>query len=297
MQTLTRRRFLQVAAAGGVAATLPWIDGCADDDSSGLGPAPTPTPLPEPERFFTADERAITERLASALLPEGDGVAGAATADAVEYIDRYLASFDNAEPAIFRAGPYSGRWPFPEPESGEPGDVYPHNDFADVLPLTRMQELAFRVELDGSAAVANGDINAPLVATYPGLRAIYRDALAALPLTADEIAALDDTAVLALFAQMPEAFVSAFLHHVGEGMFCAPEYGGNAGGRGWTDYQYDGDSQPLGHTLFDADGVARDRADQPNQSEDPARPAIAFAPEVDDFLTSITRIQGGTKFF
>lgn len=297
MRTLTRRRFLQVAAAGGVAVTMPWLDGCASDDSSHFAPTPTPTPLPAPEHFLTADERAVTERLASALLPEGDGIAGAATAEAVEYIDRYLASFDNAEPTLFRGGPYSGRWPFPDADSGEPSDEYPHDDFADALPLTRMQELAFRVELDGSGAVPNGDINAPLVPAYPGLRAIYRDALAGLPVGAEEIAQLDDAAVLDLLRQMPREFQSAFVEHVGQGMFCAPEYGGNAGGRGWSDYQYDGDSQPLGHTLYDADGVPRDRPDQPNQSEDPARPPITFAPEVDDFLTAITRIQGGTKFF
>jgi hypothetical protein len=297
MRAWTRRRFLQIAAASGVAASVPWLDGCADDDSTHSNALPTPTPLPAPAHFFTAEERLVSERFASALMPEGGGVAGAATTDAVEYIDRYLAAFDNATPAIFRAGPFSGRWPFPDPDTGAPGEVFPRNDFADALPLTRMQELAFRVELEGSAAVPNGDINAPLVPTLPGLRALYRGALAGLPLSSDEILQLDDAAVLELLGQTPSNFQAAFVRHVGEGMFGAPEYGGNAGGRGWNDYDYDGDSQPLGHTLFDAAGVPRDRPDQPNQTEDPARPARAFAPEVEEFLTAITRVQGGTKFF
>lgn len=296
MRALTRRRFLQVAAAGGAAAALPWLDGCGGGSTHGRA-LRTPTPLPGPQHYFTADERALVERFAGALLPEGDGVAGAATAEVAEYIDRYLASFATETPAIYRGGPYSGRWPFPDPDSGDPSDDYPHNAFEDALPLTRMQELAFRIELDGSSAVPNGDINAPLVPSSPGLRAVYRSTLSSFADSVDALVAMNDEEVLDVFAQTPTEFQTAFAAHLGEGMFCAPEYGGNAGGVAWRDYQYDGDSQPLGHTLYDADGTPRDRPDQPNQSEDSNRPPHAFSPMVDQFITAITVAQGGTKFF
>ncbi len=217
--------------------------------------------------------------------------------DPLRDIDRYLAAFDGPTPLILRGGPFSGRWPFPDPDSGEPSGDFPRNDFLDVLPLTRLQDLAYRIELDGSAAVPGGDINAPLLPPSPGLRRLYRETLAALAAESDDFPALDDAAVLARLGQTSTAFQTAFLRHLGEGMFGAPEYGGNAGGRGWADYAFDGDSQPLGHTLFDADGAPRDRPDQPNQSEDPNRPARAFSPEVERFITAITLGQGGTKFF
>jgi hypothetical protein len=297
MRRLSRRRFLQVAAASGFAVSAPWLDGCTSDDGSSLQPAPTPTPLPDPVYFFSTQEREIAERIAAALVPEGDGIAGASTTRAVEYIDRYLSAFDGPTAIIYRGGPYSGRWPFPDPDTGAPGDDFPHNDFGDALPLTRMQELAFRIELFGSDSVDNGDINAPLVEPWPGLRSLYRDTLQALGDLNVNPAELDDEEILALFGQTPSEFQTTLLRHVGEGMFGAPEYGGNVAGRGWSDYQYDGDSQPLGHTLFDADGAPRDRTDQPNQIEDPNRPAITFAPEVEEFIDLITLAQGGKRFF
>jgi len=300
MWTISRRRFLQIAASGGAAVSLPWLDGCAGDNSSPGTPGPTPTPLPEPLRFFSAEERAIADRVAAALVPEGDGIAGAMSTGAVEYIDRYLAALEGPVPVIYRGGPYSGRWPFPDGETGEPSGDFPHNDFADVLPLTRLQDLAFRIELYGSESVANGDINAPLIAPWPGLRSIYREGLQQVGEPTPDLQALrdlEDEAVLVLFARTPREFQDAFLRNLGEGMFGAPEYGGNAGLRGWSDYQYDGDSQPLGHTLYAGDGTPRDRPDQPNQSEDPARPPQAFAAEVERFVTGITVAQGGTKFF
>jgi hypothetical protein len=293
MRTLTRRRFLRVVVVGGGAAvSLSWLDACGG--GSRRGPDPTPTPLTPAQHFFSPDERAAAERIASALVPESGGIAGAATTETVEYIDRYLAAFDGATPVIYRGGPFSSRSPFPDAASGEPGDEFPRNDFLDALPLTRMQELAFRIELDGAAAVPGGDINAPLVPTWPGLRRVYREELAAL---AGDLATLDDDAVLARFGRTSAEFQSAFLSHVAEGMFGAPEYGGNADVRGWTDYGYDGDSQPLGHTLFDRDGIPRDRPDQPNQTADPRRPARAFSPEIESFLGAITLAQGGTVFF
>lgn len=286
-----RRTFLQIVAASGAAATLPWLPGCGDR----TGGAAT-------ARFFTAEERSVIEQLAAAIVPE-DRTAGALGTDAVEYVDRFLATFANDVPTIYRSGPASGRQPFPDPVTGAPSDDFPPDAFLEILPPTRMQELSFRIELLGSASVPSGEINAPVVAPTPGLQALYRDAVRTLLRYAEErgapdFASLDDEAKLDAFTTLPPEFRDAFLENLAEGMFCAPEYGGNRDLAGWRDYFYDGDSQPLGHTLYDAaTETLYDRPDQPNQTLDPNRGNDGLEPEVEGFITSITLAQGGKRFF
>lgn len=287
-----RRTFLQLVAAGGAVVTVPWLPGCSDR-AAGSSP---------PARFFTADERAVVEQLAAAIVPE-DQTVGAIGTDAVEYVDRFLAAFDADVPTLYRSGPFSGRTPYQDPVTGAPSDDFPENSFLEILPPTRMQELSFRIELLGSASVPNGDVNAPIVPATPGLQALYREAVVMLgefarAQGAESFAALDDTGKLAAFAATPPAFRDAFLEHLAEGMFCAPEYGGNRDTVGWRDYFYDGDSQPLGHTLYDAENdTLRDRPDQPNQTLDPARQNDGLEPMVESFITAVALSQGGKRFF
>ncbi|MEW6270268.1 MAG: gluconate 2-dehydrogenase subunit 3 family protein [Thermodesulfobacteriota bacterium] len=295
-----RRTFLQLLAASGAATALPWLPGCSDRASGGAA-----------ARFFTPEERAVIEQLAAAVLPEG-GTVGALGTDAVEYIDRWLAAFDDAPPAIYRGGPFSGRTPFPDPATGMPSDDFPDDAFLEILPPTRMQELSFRIELLGAASVANGNVNAalaasdpgaPLTGTWPGLRALYRQAVVdlnayATAQGAPDFASLDDAQKLAAMSAVDARFADAFLANLAEGMFSAPEYGGNRDLAGWRDYAFDGDSQPLGHTLFDATTeTLYDRPDQPNQTLDPARPNDGLEPEVESFVATITLAQGGMRFF
>jgi hypothetical protein len=288
---MRRRTFLRLVGAGGVAISFPWLPGCADR-SSGVATA---------ARFLTPEERELLDQLAAAIIPE-DQTVGAVGAGAIEYVDRWLAAFDNPEPDVYRAGPFSGRWPFQDPENGEPSDDFPSNGFLEVLPLTRLQEAAFRIELYGSGSVPNGDINAPLVPPTPGLRALYREAITALERTAREAGVgfgeLSDAARLAAFGRTSRDFQDAFLTNLAEGMFAAPEYGGNPNGVAWRDYFFDGDSQPLGHTLYDARADALlDRPDQPNQAIDPSLPNAGLEPEVESFVDTIVRGQGGKRFF
>lgn len=287
-----RRTFLQLVAASGAVVTVPWLPGCSDRAGGAS----------EPARFFTAEERATFDRLAAAIVPE-DQTVGAAGTGAVEYVDRFLAAFATPVPAIYRSGPFSGRTPFQDPATGEASDDFPANSFLEILPPTRLQELSFRIELLGSASVPNGEINAPLVPATPGLQTLYRDAAVTLndlarAQGAESFAALDDAGALAAFNATPPAFRDAFLEHLAEGMFCAPEYGGNRDGVGWRDYFYDGDSQPLGHTLFDASSdTLRDRPDQPNQTLDPDRQNDGLEPDVVGFMTAVALSQGGKRFF
>jgi YD repeat-containing protein len=115
---------------------------------------------------------------------------------------------------------------------------------------------------------------------------------------AADFTSLDDEDRLAAFATTSPEFQRALLVHVAEGMFAAPEYGGNRDTLGWREYEYDGDSQPLGHTLFDrTTQTLRDRPDEPSEAADPNRPPRPFPADVEGFLTAITAAQGGRRFF
>ncbi len=283
-----RRTFLKLAAAGSAAGLASW-SGCA---------ARWGWPGDAVTHFFDADERAAMEALAEAIVPE-DQTVGAAGAHAVEYIDRFLSCFETPVPTLYRGGPFSGRAPYPDPQTGEPTDRYPENRFLEFLPPTRMQELAFKILLYGSDSVPGGNQNAPVVPATPGLRALYRTGLAQLREAEGtlDFPTLEPAARLAAFDATSREFQQAVATHLAEGLFCAPEYGGNAEAVVWRDYHYDGDSQPLGHTLFDRKTqTLRDRPDEPNQTLDPRRPGVALEPSVEPFVEGLITALGGRRF-
>ncbi len=289
--SLKRRTFLRIVTAGGVVAIAPWSSGCGNAGS-------TAEPL---ARFFTAGETTTFAALAEAIVPEG-GTVGALGSNAIQFIDFFLAAFDNDLPPIYARGPFSGRQPFPG-EDGGPSSAFPENEFEVWRPLSRLQELSMRIELYGSASVLNGDINAPLVPTSPGLRSLYREAAKALDAWAQahdfaDLAAVPLGQRLAAIDATPTEFRTEFVKHVLQGMFAAPEYGGNQDGVAWRDYQYDGDSQPIGHTFYDpATESERDNPEKPNQIRDPRWPGGPLEPSVESFIATITLVQGGTRFY
>ena len=289
---LRRRTFLGLVGAGGLVAVLPATPGCGDDD--------TPGPRAV-ARFFTPEERETIEALAGAILPEDETV-GAVGAGAVEYIDRWLTAFENPEPDVYRGGPFSGRHPFPDPETGQAGRTYPEGTFHQVLPLSRLQELAFRIELDGSDAVPGGDINAGVLPTTRGLRVEYREAAERLEAFAVErgfprFAAMSEPERLEGFRTLEKHVRDTVLEHLCEGMFGDPVYGGNPDRIAWTRYHYDGDSQPLGYTLYDPEaGEPFDRPDKPTQSLDPALPNEGLEPDVERFIHLVVLFQDGERF-
>ena len=83
---LTRRRLLQLTAAGAAASGLPWLPGCGD--ASGTAP-----------HFFDPAQRETVAALLSAIAPEDETV-GALGCDAVEYVDRALAAFETSPPLL-----------------------------------------------------------------------------------------------------------------------------------------------------------------------------------------------------
>jgi hypothetical protein len=159
------------------------------------------------------------------LIPADETSAGATDAGVADYIDTLLGAFTFDPPRIWAGGPSSGR------AGGEAA-------FARFHPLSALDELAWRTRIEGSQGMAAREFNGPVV----GLQAQYRAGLAALgpdfcDLTGDEQDARLHT---------QRAFSELLYGHACEGMYGAPEYGGNGGGIGWANIEFPGDVQPRG---------------------------------------------------
>lgn len=263
---ITRRGFVQWIGAGAAVAALP---ACGDNRA--------PDATPPRGDFFDAHGWATIDAAAEALLP------GASAALVVRYIDRLLTAFDHVPPRIFGGGPFSDR-----------GGARV-NAFADALPLTRAQDLAWRIRIFGSAATPGGDFNAATLGPTIGYRELYTRGIAALD-AADFLALAPDARASLLAGMTSDPFYVQLLHHTCEGMFAAPEYGGNADLAGWRLARYDGDSAPRGHAHYDAQADAL--------VDDPARPTtIASDPPEDfdaaalDLLTFVATGSGGKRYF
>ena len=309
----TRRQVLRWGLYGGVAVALPSsMLGCGDDDAS-LGPrattptavVPTPTATPSATpapSFLTSDEREVVRAVAARLVPT-DSLPGAIEAGVVQYIDHLLAVVPDAEaPAamVFAGGPFSGRNPFPNP-TGVPSNSFPADDFANFIPLTRLQLLSWRVRLLGTAAVPGSDFNGAVLGPVIGWRDQYRTGIAALQSKSTEMFAAD---FLALTADQQDqvlakagAFGDLLMAHTLEGMFSAPEYGGNTNAVGWQLIRYDGDSQPLGYSIFDETTMSyHERADKPNSTADPDEDFSGVDAATQQVLALLVRAGGGPHF-
>jgi hypothetical protein len=118
-----------------------------------------------------------------------------------------------------------------------------------------------------------------------GLRDIYREGLARVDEIArdaagarfvdlapdaqsDVFALLDDA-----FAPDPrrrQSFMDILIQHTVEGCFAAPEYGGNDGARGWALIGIEGDTHPLGFSIYSRDaGRYNERPDHPMSTPNP----------------------------
>ncbi|MBX3026660.1 gluconate 2-dehydrogenase subunit 3 family protein [bacterium] len=208
---------------------------------------------------------------------------------------------------IFAGGPFSDRNPYPDARTGTPSNDFPANAFASALPLSRLQRLAWTVRLLGADAVPEVRDN-PLARTLADvdLRARYRDGLALVASisAADygapfaQLAPAQQDAVIAKLKRQLRPFYDLLVDHTIEGMLCAPEYGGNRDLAGWTLVGFDGDSQPLGYTIFDETiGDYRERPDKPNSRLDPDDPCSGFSPGMTQFLRVVlVQLAGATEF-
>jgi hypothetical protein len=285
---LTRRGFVKLVGGAAAAASLP---SCGDNIHLTRG-------------LFLDERGWETIDIATGIvLP---GTLGARDCVAVAYIDKLLAAFDVTPPAIFASGPYSGRTAFPDAH-GSPSKQFPDNSFATFLPLTRVKELAWRMRIFGSAQTPGGEFNDALLGPTVGYRDLYTDGIARLDAFAMTItphmpfrllAPEDQALALDTVASEAPGFYQALVEHTLEGVFGAPEYGGNDFQYGWRLTGYDGDSAPLGHAFYDeTEDAYIDRADQPTSQPSPNAHTEDFDDDVLNLLTVAALGSGGKRVF
>jgi hypothetical protein len=183
--------------------------------------------------FFSGDEYAIVEAACARLIPTDDDP-GATEAHVVDYIDGLLGAFEFDPPRIWAGGPFSGR-----AGGGE-------NGFARFLPLSPLDELAWRTRIEGSLGRPEREFNGPVV----GLQQRYREGIAALG--ADFCSATAEEQDVRL--RTAPDFTALLYEHACEGMYGAPEYGGNQDLVGWRYISFEGDTQPRGFTDAEVSG-------------------------------------------
>jgi hypothetical protein len=166
-------------------------------------------------QFLTQHEYDVVTEIADRLLaPHGDFPGGGAAGTA-DYVDVTLGAFNFDPPRIWAGGPYSGR------HGGTAG-------FAEFLPLSRVEALAWRIRIEGSRGMPEREWNGPV----RGWQEIYREG----------IAALDD----GLDVETEPELKRLLFEHACEASYGAPEYGGNRDLAGWRAIEYTGDVQPRG---------------------------------------------------
>jgi len=182
--------------------------------------------------FFSPEEYAVVDAACAVLIPS-DEDPGAAEAGVADYIDGLLGAFLVDPPRIWAGGPFSGR------HGGSAG-------FTSFHRLTPLDELAWRTRIEGSLGLAEREFNGPVV----GLQEQYRNGLAAL---GADFVSVDIEEQKARLRGAPK-FTAQLYEHACEGMYGAPEYGGNRGLVGWRYIGYEGDIQPRGYSDAEVSG-------------------------------------------
>jgi hypothetical protein len=273
----------------------------------------------QPYYFFTAEQAATCAAACARLVPTGTDPAtdpGANEAQAVVFIDRFLAAFELPSsvadnPAIWLHGRYSGRNRYPDFQTGTPSSSSPADDMlnpagqAHFLPLTRIQVLSWQAQLYGSNQLVSivGDdpqlkgwaaqVQSGLIpGVLPdGQRQLFVDGLAALDSFSEglflvpfaEAAPLEQDVMLALAGnialdtlglplpgipvvppQAAEALFPTLLSFTFEGCYGLPEYRWLHSNPLWPMIGYDGDSQPLGNSIYDVNSPGAGPGEGPN---------------------------------
>ena len=207
-------------------------DGCTSSSDSAS---------PRALSFFTSHQAAVVEAATARIAPGPSddpaeaGHPGAREADVTGYIDSMLGALGaldaGSPPMIFAGGPWSNRH-----TSGP--DL-----MARFMPLDPVATIAWRKRL-----TAWQDQYRKGIATL--------DKLAGGDFTKAPAAAQDKI----LAGSGASSFTSLLFEHTIEGLYAAPEYGGNRGLAGWKDIGFPGDIQPRGYT---AEEVSRSDGPDP----------------------------------
>lgn len=182
--------------------------------------------------YFTDEQFRVMEGVCARLIPT-DEDPGATEAAVAHYIDGLLGAFSFDPPRIWAGGAFSGR-------AGGPAG------FEAFHRLTPLDELAWRTRIEGSRGRPEREWNGPVV----GLQERYA---AGLDLLGEDFADVDgDEQDRRL--QANAEFTGLVYEHACEGMYGAPEYGGNRGGVGWSYIGLAGDVQPRGYSDAEVSG-------------------------------------------
>ena len=189
--------------------------------------------------FFDSQQIETLRALCGRLIPgpPEDPDPGALEAGVPEYIDLLLGAFQTTPVPIFAGGPFSMR------HGGG------HNDFLDFLPLDAIEERTWRTRIEGSQGLPEREWNGPVV----GWQESYTRGLRLLEEAADrwgcgrfaEASPRRSRWLLRMATGELSDFVDLVFQHTVEGMYGAPEYGGNRNGVGWSYTRWPGDRQPL----------------------------------------------------
>jgi hypothetical protein len=172
------------------------------------------------------EEYRILSAACARLIPT-DETPGAVEAGVPDYIDGMLGAFLIDPPRIWAGGPSSGRF----------GGI---NGFERFHVLNAIDELAWRMRIEGSQGITEREFNGPVV----GWQQIYRDGLAALGSDFCDLSGEEQDQRL----RAQEEFTTVLYEHCCEGMYGAPEYGGNKDTVAWKAIDFLGDVQPRGFT-------------------------------------------------
>jgi hypothetical protein len=223
---MRRRAVIGAIPVAVASAAVLGVDGCTSSSSSSVSPRSL--------RFFTAHQAAVVEDATARIAPgpaddpDEAGHPGAREADVTGYIDSMLAqlgALDEAAPLIFAGGPWSNR----------------HTSGPDLM--------ARFVALDPVARIAWRK-------RLQGWQEQYRTGIAAL----DKLAGGDFTKASharqdkILASESATTFMAVLYEHTIEGLYSAPEYGGNRDLVGWKDIAFPGDIQPRGYTPDEVTG-------------------------------------------
>jgi hypothetical protein len=175
---------------------------------------------------FTDDQFRVLEAVCARLIPTDDDP-GASEAGVAHYIDGLLGAFVFDPPRIWAGGPVSGRF------GGAPA-------FSTYHRLSQLEELAWRTRIEGSQGIPEREWNGPV----EGLQERYAAGIAVLGGDFADVDAEEQDGRL----RAHEEFTRLVYEHACEGMYGAPEYGGNRNGVGWSYIGFAGDVQPRGYT-------------------------------------------------
>jgi len=167
-------------------------------------------------------------------VPADADLPDATEAGAADYIDGLLGAFLVDPPRIWAGGPFSGRF------GGSPSFAVYHR-------LAPQDELAWRTRIEGSKGIPERERLGPVV----GLQERYTEGLAAL---GEDFPTLDGEQQDQRLRSVGP-FLSLLYEHVCEGLYAAPEYGGNRGLAGWRSIGYLGDVQPRGYSDDEVSGA------------------------------------------